>query len=357
MTVVSRAEVLAYRAWAHGLDRRPGATDLVLGLGVQDTPYGSAALALAARGGRVEGPLVWTWRGAPHVHHPRELRALATALWPVSDADARKRITTTSIKDGAKRGLEAFTVAAQAMRDIVVSRMPKGEVSRLVTAAIPDDLSYDCSVCESRHISGLLFQQLGLFAGVQVVPEGRSTFLAPLPEGVRPPAVPRQADGTADVSRRYVELHGPASAADLASFLGTTQAVVKPLIPDDLVPVDGPAGAGWMTPDALGTFDAPRCTRLLPPSDPWLQARDREVVLPAPARRKLVWKAMANPGVVLVDGEIRGLWRSTMPRRGRLRVAVEELDPLPARVRREIEAEAELVGAARAAENVEVVLP
>lgn len=354
--------MLAHRWWAHGLDRRDGGTGLVLGLGVQDTPYGSAQRAIAARGVRsvpAATSLVWTWRGAPHLHRAEDLAFLASALWPVSDADATKRIATTPIRDGARRGIEAFTAAATALRAAVTRRMPKGEVSTLVSAQVPADLTYDCGPCEARHISGALFQQVGLAAGVRVVPEGRGTFLEPLPDDIRPPAVPTHAEGAADALLRYLELHGPASAAHLASFVGTTAGAAKALLPPGLVEVSGPAGRAWLTPAALDRArdaEPPRATRLLPPSDPWLQARDREVVVPDAERRKVVWRAIGNPGAVLVDGEVVGVWRATSPRAGRFAVTVEAFGSPTPRLRGEIEAEARLVAAARGAdpETVEV---
>lgn len=53
---VTRQNVLGYRAWAQGLDRRPGGIDRILDLGVQDTPHGSARGALVARGVPVADP-------------------------------------------------------------------------------------------------------------------------------------------------------------------------------------------------------------------------------------------------------------------------------------------------------------
>ena len=133
---VDREQVLAYRVAAQQLDR-PGvrrAADLaVLALGVQDTPYGSARLALAARGAadpdddRLE--LVWSMRGAPHLHRRAELPTLAAALWPLSDADAARRIRG-QIRAGARLGLAAFRATAEAFQAVVTTERERGEVSR-----------------------------------------------------------------------------------------------------------------------------------------------------------------------------------------------------------------------------------
>ena len=114
--VPDRAGVLAYRLTAQQLsggESDGGASgalavlDLaVLDLGVQDSPYGSAALALAARRARRSDDdsllLVWSFRGAPHLHRRADLPGLSADLWPVDDADATRRIAATPIKDGAR---------------------------------------------------------------------------------------------------------------------------------------------------------------------------------------------------------------------------------------------------------------
>ncbi|MBO3744715.1 winged helix DNA-binding domain-containing protein [Streptosporangiaceae bacterium NEAU-GS5] len=43
-----------------------------------------------------------------------------------------------------------------------------------------------------------------------------------------------------------------------------------------------------------------------------------------PHTRKAVWRAAANPGIVLVDGEIAGIWR-----RNRDHLDLEAFQPLP----------------------------
>lgn len=161
---VSRENALAYRIASqqlHRVDADPSAL-AVLDLGVQDSAHGSALLALAARTSRpVEDPaliLLWTVRGAAHLHRAADLPRLTTALWPLDDADATGRINTTPIRAGARLGLAAFVQAARAFRDVVRGPMPKGEVSTAVSARVDRSLTYDCGPCGARHISGALFQ-------------------------------------------------------------------------------------------------------------------------------------------------------------------------------------------------------
>ncbi|MEU8297958.1 crosslink repair DNA glycosylase YcaQ family protein [Micromonospora sp. NPDC048909] len=355
---VSRAQVLAYRVAAHQLDR-PGLrpADLaVLGLGVQDTPYGSARLALAARG--ATGPddrleLVWSLRGAPHLHRGAELPALAAAIWPLSDADATRRISG-QIGAGARLGLAAFRAAAEAFRAVVTAELPKGEVSRAVTDRIPAELSYECRACRSRHISGALFQQAGLAGGVRLVVTGRAARLAPLPGWSGPPA---RAAGTADLVATYLRLLGPATPADAAGFLGTTATELRAVWPAGLAEVRVDGRAAWLPADRLDALTGAQpagLVRLLPPGDPYLAGRDRDLLVPQRAHQQQLWRIIGNPGALLVDGEVAGSWRSRQAARGRLEVTVTPFGVLPARVTRAIDAEAATVADARGATDLRV---
>jgi hypothetical protein len=159
---------------------------------------------------------------------------------------------------------------------------------------------------------------------------------------------------------RYLEVLGPASPAHLAEFLGTSRTIAKTLAPEGLVEVtyaDAPGG-GWVPEAALEKLRSaglPRMTRLLAPGDPWLQARDRELVLPDKDRRKSVWGAIGNPGVVLVDGDVVGTWRAKTQRQ-RLVVTVQPMESVSRRTRAEIEDEAGLMAASRGLDSFEVDL-
>ncbi|MFI1225032.1 MULTISPECIES: DNA glycosylase AlkZ-like family protein [unclassified Streptomyces] len=347
---VSREQVLRYRVAAQGFDRASPAPE-VLALGVQDTPNGSARVALAARGASGD-PLerVWSFRGAPHLHRRADLAALAEALWPLDDADATARIDTAVIKGGAHLGLAAFRVTAEAFRGTVTAPLGKGEVSTAVSAAVPESLTYWCVPCEARHISGLLFQQAGLFGSVRVGIDRGKTVLAPLASRF---PVPATASGTEGLVRAYLRFLGPATRAEVAAFLGTRPTAIRPVWPDGLAEVAVDGRTAWLPEsevEALRGAPRARAVRLLPPGDPFLQARDRSLLLPARTRQKELWRSVGGPGAVLAGSEIVGTWRGRAAGR-RAEVSVTGFTALSAAVRKGLEAEAQTVAVARGADE------
>lgn len=358
---VDRARVLAYRIAAHQLDRSVRRLDdlAVLDLGVQDTPYGSAVQALAAR---TDEPLragdlalVWATRGAPHLHRWADLPALMTALWPLSDSDADARIAGPRVKEAAGLGAGAFRSAAQAFREVVTTAMPKGEVSTGVSARVPAAVTYDCVPCGARHISGSLFQQSGLAGGVRLEARGSTTTVLPLDD---PPDIPAQAAGTESLVIAYLRLHGPATPGDAAKFLGIKPGEIRRVWPEgqvEEVRIDGKRA--WLLSEsggALRSAPAPRLVRLLPPSDPFLQARDRDLLLPDKARQKEIWRILGNPGVLLVDGEITGTWRARKRGKTALELTITPFERPSADARAVAEEEAERIAAARGATELVV---
>ena len=53
-----------------------------------------------------------------------------------------------------------------------------------------------------------------------------------------------------------------------------------------------------------------RGVRLLPPGDPYLQKPNRPLLAPDAALRKKLFRPVASPGAVLVDGRLAGFWRA-----------------------------------------------
>lgn len=369
---VDRRQALAFRMVAQGLDR--ATTDptalAVLDLGVQETNVGSARVALAARlpedwGGARGGDVLadaalstaWTFRGAPHVHRSTDLAGLAGQLWPVGDGDARARLAAER-KPLAKAGigaLMAFNTTAEALRDVVTGPTPKGDASAAVSARLPSPYSYACRSCAATHVYGGLFQLAGIGAGIGLVTDASPATLVPLPH--RGPAPP-ESSGPGGLLRAYLRLHGPATLAEAAAYLGSTQTALRAAWPEDLAEVRLDGRRTWIPPellDALRTAPpAADLVRLLPPSDPWLQGRDRDFVVPERARQKAVWRILGNPGAVLVDAEVVGVWRARTAGRGRLDVTVQAFEPLAPAVRTRVEAEAGRLAATRGAADVRV---
>ena len=99
----------------------------------------------------------------------------------------------------------------------------------------------------------------------------------------------------------------------MAAYLQTIQRAVKPDWPDGLAEVRVDGRRAWLPEeqldDLLGAPPA-EVVRLVPCPDPWLLARDRELVVPGKAHRKALWPVLGPPGGLLVDGEIAGAWRT-----------------------------------------------
>ena len=318
---LDRRRVLAWRGAVHGLTTRSRRlADLaVLRLGVQDSPPGSLRAAVAARLESPPGPdeplgkgydVVWSHRGAPHLHPTDGLPALAAACWPASDADAATRLgwQRARLVAGGMAGLTARqairTVAEAVGRVLADGPRPKGELSAEVTALVPEPLSPYCRPCGTRHVGEQLLRLAGLPGGARLRPGTKPLVAEALPGW---PGPPEEGD-PAPVVAAYLELFGPAAPADLASFVGTSVRVVREALPEDLVAVTVDGRAALCLPGLVEELSEPAepagVVRLVPPSDPFLQARDRETLLPDAARRTQVWRSIGLPGAILVDGEI-----------------------------------------------------
>ena len=84
-----------------------------------------------------------------------------------------------------------------------------------------------------------------------------------------------------------------------------------------------------------------------------MQARDRALIVPDKSVHKALWPVLGRPGVLLVEGEVAGTWRTKAGGR-KLTITVEPFGPQPQSVWAEIDAEAERVAAVRAASSVAV---
>jgi hypothetical protein len=342
---LNRTAVLAYRAAAHDLDG--GAADPagigVLEAGVQDTPPGSTAgpalrarLASPADAERAMADdlaLVHSMRGTMHVHRPADLPMLVAALRPDDAADLLPALFGTSLAelaaDGESIGPALDRVAAAMAEAMSDGRTrSKGELSTEINARLPVRLRPWCAGCGVHHVHDGLFRMASLPAGLRLRPTGRGSaaFVA---AALGPPVDPAHA--RRELTRRFLRRCGPASVHTLAAWLGSVPAAARrwwrPMA-DELAEVSVEGRRLWMHAEDLPRARQaarPRATVLLPPYDPLLELADRQLLLPDPGTRRQVWRSVANPGVVLISGEVAGTWRR---RRNAMTVApFQELRP------------------------------
>lgn len=347
----TRDDVLGYRVRVQQLDGGPARGADVLDLGVQDSGTDGAAWALANRALHVEDPvLLWSHRASPHLYRRGDHPSVVAAAWPLSEADAAKRVLDAS-KQWRAAGLAslgALEEVARALRDAVDVPRVKGEVSTRVTQALPAPYRRTCVPCGAVHLYEVPFRLATLHAGLELQPGTSPPVLERSPSYARRDRPqPRH-----DVVRLYLHLLGPATAKHVAGFLDAPVKDVQAHWPQDAVPVQVDGEPRWLLADDTALLGpAPDVVRLLGPYDLYLQAlRDRELLLPDPARRKALFTVIGKPGAVLSRGEVVGAWR---PRKSGARLRLQ-LDLWGDVDRDALHVEAERLAASRGAVLEEV---
>jgi winged helix DNA-binding protein len=355
---VRREQVIGYRWRVQELGRGAGAGDVdLLDFGVQDTGVGGAGWAMAVRGGAVDGgELVgaWTLRGAPHVYRRGDVAEVVVATAPLSEADAGKRIFDAyrQLKRAGIAALAALKTVAGYEREIVAGPTGKGELSSRLSERLAEPYLRWCRGCQATHVYEMPFRMAALQAGLEIELGTSPPVVRRIP-GYRPKpyaVLGDKAQPRYDVVRNYLRFYGPARVRDVAVFLDAPVVDVQARWPADVVEVDVTDEPG--TGRFILAADLPALTagtarngavRLVGGYDPYLQLKDRELLVPEKARRAALWPVLGRPGAVLVDGEIAGTWRAKASGRN-LTVTV---DPWGGRLPAGVEAEAERFAAYR----------
>jgi hypothetical protein len=351
---VDREQVLAYRVARQGLHRTTTPVDDldVVNLGVQDTPLASARQSFGARtDASVDDHSlvrVWGLRASPYLHHAPDLPKLAAALWPHSERDALGKVgwQRSVMRKTGITATEALRHTAEAFREVITGPMVKGAASAAVSKVVPKALTSHCRPCKSVHVFESLFRLAALPAGIRLELDTSPPVLVPVGNW---PGIPVEQTGTAELIRLYLTFVGPASQADVAAWLTTTQGEVKEVWPTGLAEVDVDGRTAWLPEsevDLLRNPPEPPRVRLLPTSDPFLQERNRPMLVPDKTRHKEMWPVIGQPGAVLVDGDVAGIWRPKATRK-RLDLRITQFVAIPKDVHRELRAEATRLGELR----------
>jgi hypothetical protein len=386
---VSRSEVIAFRLRAHHLAERLGGEDLLTAAapcGVQDSPPGSAALALHVRVRDVTAERVgaalddrsllrtWSMRGAPFYFPTADAAVFTTGVLPPNEEAMRHLIA------GVAPAVDGLGLTVGAAVDLTAAEI--GEVLSGRRLAI-GDLGAELA----GRIAGTLapeqravWEQEGPYAPGQALGEAVVHFclriltlrgvicFAPR-EGNQAPFVLVEewlghpipdvdpAGARAELLRRFLRCYGPSNRGDFASWLGIQAGDTDPwwsLIEDEMTPVEYRRRSWILTEDldALRSATVLDVVRLLPPHDPYIQMRDRDTIADVQHHAD-VWKPVGDPGAVLVNGRIAGTWRARKSGR-RLTITIRSFGPQPAHVEESLQDEAEQIGRLRGASPVAV---
>jgi hypothetical protein len=360
---VDREQALAYRLASHNLHARlPAGCERKAAavIGLQDFPPGLAPVALVARvqdATMDDLVMVYTWRGAA-VAVPREDVAVFTAgLAPPDEAAARALVgsATESLDDAGIPALGALDrVSAAVAGALAAGPLERDDFHQALRERLPPELLWWCRGCQSHHVHPSLWRATGI-RGVLAVAgrRGRVTVFG------APPAAPTCDDAPAELTRRFLRAYGPATQSELAAWAGIAPTHARALfasVEDELQEVRF-AGrrALILAADADRLRSPPPASgaRLLPPFDPYLDQRDRDTLFPDRELRRRARSGIGNPGVVLVDGEVTGLWRPVKKGR-RLVVTVEPVTAAARGAADAIAAEAAIVAPHRGCESAEV---
>ena len=153
------------------------------------------------------------------------------------------------------------------------------------------------------------------------------------------PAPQPAADGYRELVRRWLRTFGPGTEDDVVWWLGSTRAVVRAALAEvGAVPVSLDTGAtGWLLPDDVDPVPDPGpWAALLPVLDPTAMGWKERGFHLGPHREQLFDRSGNAGTTAWVDGRVVGCW--VQDDAGV--VAVRLLEPVPARARRALDAEA-----------------
>lgn len=380
-------QVRRYRLRGHHLDRKLPAEELLAAAGacgVQNSPPGAWETALfnrlencrlrELRGALEEEKTLlqaWSYRGVPVVFPTAESGVFLTPLMARTGEEPwiYTRGITLALDFLGMTFEELLPLVEEAVRTCLAGRIIRSKealdqaLADAVRPGLPPEKQalWDAPSMYGRPdrqtvggavVSFLLrpcaFSSLVVFGARQ---EGSPVFASFSDWTGQDPAL--CPEGERELVRKYLRCYGPSTTADFAAWLGSSPKQARRLwnsLAEELVPVRVEGRTRYLLADELDALlesgGEEERLLLLGPHDPYLDLRDRWVVLADPALQRRVWRTVSNPGALVQGGEILGIWTAKV-REGRMELRIDAWNRLTSRQRRQAEEQAQAYAAFR----------
>lgn len=357
--------ILAFRLARSGLAER-AAPDLATAAAcpASDFSRDAALLALSARHEGVTrdsyaeavdtGDLVVAHivRGAIHALAPGDHALFGKALISSDDDELGRQLGEQMRRLGKQEGFaqtDALDEVAQATKSALARgrKLTKNELHDELRERVRPELMPWCKGCGSHHVAPMLWRYGGVKAGARLDSERRYAQ-----------AKPGRAPAGAEAVRRFLRFYGPGTPAGFAEWAGVAKPHAERLwdeVAEELDEASEGKRKAWALSADADELDSPPAAsgvRLVPPGDPYLQKPNRPLLAPAAELRKRLFRPVASPGAVLVDGRLVGLWR-VKAKGKKAEVSVEKLGRV---ARGKLEEEAQRVADLRGAAALELIV-
>ncbi len=123
-------------------------------------------------------------------------------------------------------------------------------------------------------------------------------------------------EGEKALVRKFLHCYGPSTCQAFREWLGSSPQQAKRLwdqISQEIYPVQVMEKKCWILAEDKEKLLCPpqpgESLLLLGPHDPYLDIRDKKLLLENQSLQRKVWTTVSNPGVILKDGHIAGIWK------------------------------------------------
>lgn len=341
---LTREQVLAYRWGAHHLAEKLPLSDLLAAAGacgLQNTPPGAAETALW---NRVEGITLeqiqralcqqktlvqaWSLRGAPWVFPTEKAGQFLAALIPQGEEPWVYTLGIGQVLDplALPQG-QLLDWVRQSVAQLEAAQVrSKNALDALVAQGVepllpPDALGrwrapspFGSGQTMGQAAASFLLRPCSLEG--RVLFEGREGSSPVFTGPVRWLGGLENSPQPAALVESFLHCYGPAKPPQLATWLGVSPGQARRLwgtLHQPPQPVQCRGQRGFVLardlPQMAGASLPPAKLQLLGPHDPYLDGPHRDLLLPEIPLQRQVWKTSVNPGAILWQGGIIGLWK------------------------------------------------